>query len=192
MDRLPPKARSELDDAGQALWDELTASRGDQIVGEGGGLLGPFNAWVQAPTVGSKLAGLGVALRYDTSLDRNLIELAILTVGSHYRAEFEWMAHSRMARRHGVEEDVIAALAAGREPVFDDDRQRAVHLVASELVETGHLSAATHATARAQLTDVQLVELVTLVGYYALVSFTLNAFDVGLPPGSDPQWPRPS
>jgi 4-carboxymuconolactone decarboxylase len=189
MDRLPPRSRAELDEAGQTLWDEFVASRGDQIVGEAGGLRGPFNAWVQAPTVGSKLAGIGVALRYDTSLDRRLIELAILTVGSHFRAEFEWWAHSRMARRHGVGEDVIAALAAGREPVFDDDRQRTVHQVASELVKTGRLSEASHATARSQLDDVQLVELVTLVGYYALVSFTLNAFDVGLPAGSERQWP---
>jgi 4-carboxymuconolactone decarboxylase len=190
MDRLPPKSRTELDDAGQNLWDELVGSRGDSIVGDTGGLRGPFNAWVQAPTVGSKLAAVGVSLRYDTSLDRNLIELAILTVGSHFRAEFEWWAHSRMARRHGVGDDVIAALAAGQEPVLEDDRQRAVHQVASELVKTGGLSESSHAAARSQLNDEQLVELVTLVGYYTLVSFTLNAFDVGLPAGSERQWPR--
>lgn len=189
MDRLPPRSRAELAEAGQALWDELVASRGEQIVAESGGLRGPFNAWAQAPKVGSRLAGLGVALRYDTSLDRNLIELAILTVGSYFRAEFEWWAHSQMARRHGVSEDVISALAAGQEPAFDRDDQRVVHRLASELVRTGHLSEPTFVAARAQLDEVQLVELVALCGYYTLVSFTLNAFDVGLPPGSEPQWP---
>jgi 4-carboxymuconolactone decarboxylase len=189
MDRLPHRSRDELDDAAQALWDELVATRGDQIVEDAGGLGGPFNAWVYAPKVGSRLAPLGVALRHDTSLDGSLIELAILTVGAHFRAEFEWWAHSQMARRHGVGEDVIAALAAGREPEFDDDRQRVVHQVVSELLVTGRLSEATHATARSHFHDVQLVELVTLCGYYTLVSFTLNAFDVGLPAGLDPQWP---
>jgi 4-carboxymuconolactone decarboxylase len=190
MDRLPQKSRAELDDAAQALWDELVATRGDQIVDPAGGLHGPFNAWLRTPKVGSRLAPLGLALRHDTSLDRKLIELAILTVGAHFRAEFEWLAHSRMARRHGVGEDVIAALAAGRAPEFDDDRARIVHQVAAELVETGRLSESTYATARSQLSEVELVELVTLCGYYTLVSFTLNAFDVGLPAGSDPQWPR--
>jgi 4-carboxymuconolactone decarboxylase len=189
MDRLPLRSRAELDDAGQVLYDELIASRGDRIVGETGGLRGPFNAWVQTPRLGTRLAALGLALRYETTLDRNLIELAILTVGSYFQAEFEWWAHSRMARRHGLGEDVIAALAAGHAPEFDDDKQRVVHQVASELVETGRLSQATHATARTHLEDVQLVELVTLCGYYTLVSFTLNAFDVALPPGSEPQWP---
>ena len=37
--------------------------------------------------------------------------------------------------------------------------------------------------ARAHLGDGGLVELVTLVGYYTLVSFTLNAFEVPLPAG---------
>lgn len=189
MDRLPPRSRAQLDEAGQALWDELVSSRGEGIVGEAGGLRGPFNAWVHAPGVGSRLAALGATLRYGTSLDRDLVELAILTVGSHFRAEFEWWAHTPMARRHGVSEEVIAALGAGRDPVFGDARQRAVHQVASELVRTGRLSGATHETARSQLDETQLVELVALCGYYTLVSFTLNAFDVGLPPGTDPQWP---
>jgi hypothetical protein len=34
------------------------------------------------------------------------------------------------------------------------------------------------------------VELVSLVGYYALVSFTLNAFEIGLPPGATPTFSR--
>jgi 4-carboxymuconolactone decarboxylase len=189
MNRLPYRSRAELDEAAQALWDDLVATRGDQIVEEAGGLRGPFNAWVHAPKVGSRLAPLGAALRHDTSLDRSLIELAILTVGAHFRAEFEWWAHSQMARRHGVGEDVVAALASGQEPEFGDDRQRVVYRVASELVETGRLSETTHATARSHFDDVQLVELVTLCGYYTLVSFTLNAFDVDLPAGSDLQWP---
>jgi 4-carboxymuconolactone decarboxylase len=189
MDRLPLRSRAELTDAGQELWDELVGSRGQQLVEGDEGLRGPFNAWVQAPALGARLAGLGVALRYDTSLDRNLTELAILTVGSHFRAEFEWYAHSPMARRHGVGEEVIAALAAGETPPFTDDRERAVHQVASSLARTGRLSEAVYSEARSQLDDVRLVELVTLCGYYTLVSFTLNAFEVSLPPGVERQWP---
>lgn len=191
MDRLPRPPRDQLDETGQALWDEFVGSRSEQLVLGDGGLQGPFNAWVQAPGVGSRIAALGLALRYDTTLDRSLTELAILTVGSHYKAEFEWWAHSRMARRHGVSDDVISALAAGETPRFGDERARVVHLVADELVRTGRLADETYAAGRAQLDDVQMIELVTLCGFYALVSMTLNAFDIGLPPGSEPQWPGP-
>jgi 4-carboxymuconolactone decarboxylase len=188
MDRLGQRPRSELGDAGQDLYDSLVDSRGNQIVGGDGALLGPFNAWVQAPRIGTRLASLGSALRHDMALDRKLIELAIITVGSHFKAEFEWFAHAVMARRHGVPEAVISSLAAGQEPVFYDDTQRVVHRVASELVRTGRLAEASHRDAQSQLGDVQLVELVTLCGYYTLVSFTLNAFDVALPPGVEQQW----
>ena len=188
MDRLAKRPRHDLGDAGQNLYDALVESRGEQIVDGDGALLGPFNAWVQTPRIGTQLAALGSSLRYELSLDRKLIELAIITVGSHFKAEFEWYAHSAMARRHGVAEDVIASLAAGQKPAFEDDDQRVVHQVASELVTTGRLSDATHASAHSQLGEVGLVELVTLCGYYTLVSFTLNAFDVALPPGAKKQW----
>ena len=45
-------------------------------------------------------------------------------------------------------------------------------------------------TAHALLGDRGIVELVTLCGYYSLVSFTLNAFDVPLPPGETLTWPN--
>ncbi|HWE55592.1 MAG TPA: carboxymuconolactone decarboxylase family protein [Acidimicrobiales bacterium] len=188
MDRLAQKARSELGDEGQVLYDSLVESRGDHIASGDGALLGPFNAWVQAPRIGSRLAALGSALRYDMALDRKLIELAIITVGSYFKAEFEWFAHSAVARRHGVPEAVISSLAAGQEPACDDFEQRIVYTVASELVRTGGLSEATHREAQGVLPDEQLIELVTLCGYYTLVSFTLNAFDVALPPGTEQQW----
>ena len=40
------------------------------------------------------------------------------------------------------------------------------------------------------LGDRGIVELVTLCGYYTLVSFTLNAFEVTLPPGVRTHWRR--
>lgn len=36
-----------------------------------------------------------------------------------------------------------------------------------------------------------MVELVPLCGYYTLISFLLNAFDVALPAGEDLHWPLP-
>jgi hypothetical protein len=33
-----------------------------------------------------------------------------------------------------------------------------------------------------------MVELVSLCGYYTLISFLLNGFEVPLPPGAKPMW----
>jgi len=187
MTRLPLKTRDSLDDDGQKVWDSITASRGS-VVTDAGTLMGPFNPWVIAPGIGGRLAELGAALRFESSIERRLLEVAIITVGARWQAEFEWWAHSRMALRHGVSQEAVDAIARGTTPALPDD-ERVVHEVARQLVDDGHVDQTTYDAARELLGDRGIVELVTLCGYYTLVSFTLNAFDVALPPGEETTWP---
>jgi 4-carboxymuconolactone decarboxylase len=121
-------------------------------------------------------------------MERRLTELAIITVGARWKAEFEWWAHARMAREHGVADAIVDAIGRGQDPPFGNDDERIVYTTASELTTTGHLSEDTYGAARQLLGDQALVELVTLCGYYTLVSFLLNGFEVPLPPGAAPQW----
>ena len=184
MSRLPALHREDLDEAGQALWDQIVSTRPQGVVDSAGGLRGPFNPWVYAPEVGRRTADLGAHLRFGVSVERRLLELAIITTGAHWKAEFEWWAHVPMAREHGVSEPVIEAIGRGETPSFEHDDERVVHAVATQLSTNGHLDEATYAEAQALLGDRGVVELVTLCGYYVLVSFTLNAFDIGLPRGA--------
>ena len=170
------------------VWETLTSSRGAGVVNADGTLAGPFNAWVTAPETGRRLLDLGGHLRFATSIERGLLELAIVTVGARWKAEFEWYAHSRMAREHGIAEPVLDALARGATPSFEADDQRVVHQVAAQLATGGRIDAATFEAGRDLLGDEGIVELVSLCGYYTLVCFTLNAFAVPLPPGVDPVW----
>jgi 4-carboxymuconolactone decarboxylase len=188
MKRLRDVRRDELGQDGQDVWDQVVGSRGGQLVGESGALIGPFNAFVQAPHVGGRLASLGAVLRFGTSIERRLSETAIITVASRWKAEFEWWAHARMAVRHGVPEGVVAAIGRGDEPPFTAADERIVYLVARELAETGQVSDANYDAARALLGDAGLIELVALCGYYTLISFLLNAFTVPLPPGAEPSF----
>jgi 4-carboxymuconolactone decarboxylase len=188
MSRLPYMKRDDLDDAGRAVWDTIESSRGAQVVNDEGGLVGPFNAWVTAPNVGARLLDLGGALRFESSIDRRLLEVAIITTGAHWHAEFEWWAHSRMALDNGVSPAVVDAIQVGAEPRFEHDGERIVHNVARQLATTGRVDEATFEEARILLGDGGLVELVALCGFYALVSYTLNAFDVPLPPGAESAW----
>ncbi len=188
MSRLPYLRRQDLDEKAAEVWDGVTASRGSTLVNDEGGLVGPFNAWVHAPEAGGRLAALGAHLRFETSIERRLLELAIVTVAAHWHAEFEWWAHARMARNHGIGDAILDALAQGRAPSFAADDERVVHAVASQLVRTGSVDDAAYAAAQTLLGDAGMVELVSLCGYYTLVSFSLNAFTVPLPPDATPQW----
>jgi 4-carboxymuconolactone decarboxylase len=46
------------------------------------------------------------------------------------------------------------------------------------------VSDVTYATAQAQIGERGVVELVGVLGYYALVSMTLNVFGIEVPPGA--------
>jgi 4-carboxymuconolactone decarboxylase len=188
VNRLPYLRYDELAADGQAVWDNVVGTRGDQLVNEYGGLVGPFNAFVHAPDVGRHLSALGATVRFGTSIERRLSELAIITVGARWKAEFEWWAHARTARRHGVPDAVVDAIARGDEPPFAADDERVIYALASQLVMTGRVSQDAYDAARELLGDAGMVELVSLCGYYTLVSFVLNAFDIPLPPGVAPTW----
>jgi 4-carboxymuconolactone decarboxylase len=190
MSRLPYLRRDDLDDAGRAVWDGLESSRGRTVVNDDGGLVGPFNAWVHAPVVGRRLSGLGATLRFETSIERRLLELAIIVVAAHWKAEFEWWAHARMAREHGVADEIVDAIRRGETPAFVADDEALVHDFARQLVVAGRVDDPTYAGAAELLGDQGVVELVSLCGYYTLVSFTLNAFMVPLPPAAAPVWRR--
>jgi len=180
--------REELGPEGQQLWDRLVNGLGDLVVTAGGGLAGPFNAFVTAPDAGQRLSSLGATLRFGTSIERRLSEIAIITTGARWQAEFEWWAHAPMAREHGVAAAVVDAIGRGEDPPFEADDERAVYAVARQLGQSGRLDQGTYDAAHRILGDAGMVELVSLCGYYTLVSFLLNAFTVPLPPDALPMW----
>lgn len=93
-----------------------------------------------------------------------------------------------MAREHGVPEAVVTAIGRGEDPPFAADDERAVYEVARQLTRTGQLDSGAYDAAQRLLGDAGVVELVSLCGYYTLISFLLNAFGVPLPPGANPEW----
>ena len=186
--RLPNLRYDELDARGQEVWDGVAGSRGGELVNAEGGLIGPFNAFLHAPGVGRHLSALGGRLRFRTSIERRLSELAIITVGAAWKAEFEWWAHARMAREHGVSAAIVDAIGRGDDPPFAADDERVIYTVARELTGAGRIGQDLYDAAQRLLGDEGMVELVSLCGYYTLISYLLNAFAVPLPPGAEPQW----
>ncbi len=186
--RLPYLRYDELDARGQDVWNGVAGSRGGELVNADGGLIGPFNAFVHAPGVGRHLSALGGRLRFRTSIERRLSELAIITVGAAWKAEFEWWAHARMAREHGISDAIVDTIGRGDDPSFTADDERVIYSVARELTSSGRLGQDLYDAAQRLLGDEGMVELVSLCGYYTLISYLLGAFAVPLPPGAEPQW----
>ncbi len=137
------------------------------------------------PHGGTWMQGFGPALRR-ISLDPKLIEIAILTTAAGWRAEFEWFGHADLAINAGVPQATIDALVHGTRATLPSEPEQVVHDVAHQLVTTGHVDDVTYATATRLFGDVGVIELVTICGLYAFVSFLLNTFEVSLPDGAEP------
>src|SRR5947209_20494243 len=121
MSRMHDVRLEEQGPEGKRLWDAIVSGRDDLVVPAGGGLAGPFNAFVTAPGAGRRLSSLGATLRFGTSIERRLSEIAIIAIGARWRAEFEWWAHAPMAREHGVADAIVDAIGRGEDPPFEAD-----------------------------------------------------------------------
>jgi 4-carboxymuconolactone decarboxylase len=186
--RLPGLRREDLEGERLAVYESVCRVRGNETLDEDGGLVGPFNALVYAPEIGGRMLDLLNALNSRTSLGMRTTELVILTVGAHWKAEFEWWAHARRALECGLPAPVIDAIGSERTPDFESPEDGVVYSLARQLVETGRIDDATYAAGERVLGRAGVVELVSLSGYYTLISFLLNSFDVQLPPGEQTRW----
>jgi nitroreductase/alkylhydroperoxidase family enzyme len=190
--RLVPLRPDQLDAAQRRLYDAVLASPRGQggarrmVLRDDGTLTGPFDAWLRSPALGEHLERVGMALRTDTVLPAPAREIAVLVVARAWSADFEWWVHGLVARGVGVPEAAIEAIGQGRRPVLEDAAWQAAHDVAAELVERRRLEPATLERARAALGERALVEVITLVGFYQLVSGLLESFH---PPGPSAELP---
>lgn len=147
-------------------------------------LRGPFAAWMHAPTLGELAQKLGAHCRYGTALPPRLSEFAILCTARFWRAQYEWFAHVPMAEKAGVKSKTIEDLRRGRLPKSAPTDERAIYAFVLELYKTRRVSDRTYKRIQSLLGDGATVELVGILGYYALISMTLNVFRM-LPPESE-------
>ena len=139
---------------------------------------GPFAVWLHAPEFGQKAQQLGAFCRYQTSLPPRLSEFAIITVGRIWRAQYEWEAHAPLAERAGVSAAAIKDIKAGRRPRKAPADELAIYDFVRQLHRDRRVSDAIYKRVHKLLGDAGTVELVGILGYYTLISMTLNVFRV--------------
>lgn len=184
MPRLPNHTeRESTPPAFRDAWDAVAAERG-------GAVSGPWGVLLHSPELAVRGARLGNYARFGSPLTGAQRETAILAAAREHDARVEWASHVPLAREAGVREQVIEAI--GRRAALDDLTPGEAGLVSyvRELVGANRVSDATFEAVHARLGDRGIVDLTGLLGYYALVAFTLNAFEMEPPPGS-PELPAP-
>jgi len=158
----------------------------DRIAGKRGAVRGPFNLWLYSPDLCDKVESLGRFVRFDSSLDPRLRDLAILAAARHWDSSYMWHSYSKRATETGVTDDVIAAIRERRTPPFKRPDDKAVFEYAAELLAKHHVAKPTFDTALASIGKTAIVELTALIGNYSMVAMALNAFEVDMPKDAVP------
>jgi 4-carboxymuconolactone decarboxylase len=152
--------------------------------GPRGSVEGPLRVWLHSPELADRAQALGAFCRYGTSLPPRLSELAILVTGAAWRAGFEWHVHAPIGLAAGLDPAVVEAIRVGAPPHLKHADEAAVYAVAREVVYERQVSDASYARAETVLGLSGLIELVVILGYYGLISMTINVFKVPVPDGA--------
>jgi alkylhydroperoxidase family enzyme len=128
-------------------------------------------------------------LRHESRTPRSLRELMILRGAQLMGSEYEWANHLEMARRVGVREAQIAALAGWRSSAEFDAREKAA-LALAEAITEGRVTDEVYQQVSQHFGAADFVELTLLAAFYAMVARTLDALRVELEPGLRGYSPR--
>ena len=135
-----------------------------------------FTMLANAPALIGPTLRLGEAILTKSDLDVVLRELAILHTARLTDTEYEWVQHEAIARLVGIEEEKIEAVERGEiagEPFTP--RESLALAIVGELLADGTPSAELVTRGEAELGRAQLLELLIVAGYYAMLGGVMRA-----------------
>ena len=177
MPRMPEiTQREQVAEADQPHFDSIIASRGR--IGD------PYQYLLHSPDLAARIAHTIGYARFETGLDKQVLELAVCSVAREMDCLYEWAAHEDEARKAGVREQAIESIKAGAAPDGLTPDEAMVVRYVHELLRPPHrASEATFGTLHARLGDHGMAELTAIVGGYVMLACCLNAFGVPTPEG---------
>lgn len=175
--RLPELRSGDLDDAQREAVAAISS-------GPRGAVIGPFVPLLRSPELMTRLQLVGAFLRFESGLDDDLFELAILVVARHWDQQFEWGFHQPLAVTVGVPDEVIAEVDRGTEPSSGRPELSLVWRAVTGLLDDGGIDDDLYGALERALGEAALVELVATVGYYTTLALTMNVARTPPPQGA--------
>jgi len=149
--------------------------------GPRGRMSGPFNAWLRSPVLADRLQKVGEYVRFNTSLDKRINEMAIIMTAQAWGAQYEWYIHAPYAIKAGLDPEIVKAIGAGKKPENMKDDEAIVWEFTTQLRRDHGVDDATYAKALEKFGEQGIVDLIAVNGYYDVVSMTLNVAHVKAP-----------
>lgn len=141
-------------------------------------------ALVNSPFARKASAPLGQFIRFESSVNPRLRELAILQVGYLARSAYEWSHHIKIGYDFGVSDDDIVGLIAETEgrPSGLDPLTIAVLRSAREMTQELAMSDKTFAFLKGQMALPSLIDLCLVIAHYNSVVRLLATLQIDVEP----------
>ena len=179
LEQLTPDQKKVAD----AIRSGARSKLANSAASKPGPLGGPFNVWLRSPGIGNLVQQLGEEIRFRSSLPSKLNELAILITARRWTSQYEWFAHHKLALEAGLDPAIGQDIANGRRPAKMDADETLVYNFSTELHQTQGVSDATYKAVLDRFGERGVVDLISVNGFYVLVSMCLNVDRTPLPAG---------
>lgn len=188
QERLWPLPADQWSGAEYSAFGELLGIPGDKVPRAGSGhaydpvRFEVIGLLVRHPDLAREFLAYNSFLQQRGELPARLRELAILRVAHQRRAAYEWGQHVRMAGDNGISDNDIAELARGNSGFAGTDRL--ILESTDELLANGHTEWATWQRLAGGVGERQAMELIFVVGTYALLAMAFRTWRLPAAPGT--------
>tara|TARA_Y100000590_G_scaffold275413_1_gene309235 strand:- start:22270 stop:22839 length:570 start_codon:yes stop_codon:yes gene_type:complete len=169
--RIPNLEYEKMNKEQKRIYDDISS-------GPRGSVRGPLAIWMHRAGLADNAQSLGAYCRYSSSLEPYLSEFAICLVARIWGSGYEWKVHSKIAIEAGVEQEAIESISIGKRPNAMDEEQQAIYEFTMTLNRDKRISDDLYRKTYDILGKDKIVDLVGILGYYTLISMTINVFGV--------------
>ena len=171
MARIPLVTRDMVKEELRPVFDEVSS-------GPGGVGTGPMSILKYSPEMSRRAIPLFNYVRNESSLPQWVRELAMLVTARSMDCPYIWNAHAALGRRAGLSDALVDALRDTAPLPELSEGERAVIEYGRDLFATRRVGEEKFQAVLRLFGTQGLVELTTLMGYYAMLAFNANAVEL--------------
>jgi 4-carboxymuconolactone decarboxylase len=168
----------ELLDSSLVSWAAKSGFKGKT---EDGKFIGPFGPDLYGVGITPAFLQLLDAESKTSSLDKRTREVVILSTVAVWNAPYAIYAHSAVARKVGVPEAAIQALAIGNGSEDLLPKEQLAFRFSRQLAKEHTVDADLYREAESAFGRKGLIDMIYLIGIYLLTAAMLNAFEIPSP-----------
>jgi len=174
----PITRREQVPEAHRAIFDTVAEGRGS--------VRGPFSILMYSPVLCRRLLDVGTFLRFNSRLEADSRELAILAAAREKDCPYIWAAHAPTTRQAGISNAVVSVVRDRGDLTGVPAAERDVVDYTWQLLKNNAVAPVVFDRLHGRHGVPWLVELTCLIGHYGIVASILNAFEVAPAPDAEP------